>query len=218
MSAIIQNAIDASPKGATIQVTSAWRPGTNGHGRACVRVQDGGPGIPAERLGKLFTMFGTTKKSGTGLGLALAQKIVTAHEGTITVTSREGEGTAVEIALPAGSGSEERASILIVDDEEPRPRPGRFPRPPGTRAIGHHRGAAHAALRAGRPPSSPRHADSHANASTPSPRCSDRRRAARHRDAAYGSVETAGAPEAAPRYVQTDGSRKLELAVTPRRS
>lgn len=108
LSAIIQNAIDASPKGATIQVTSAWRPGTNGHGRACVRVQDGGPGIPAERLGKLFTMFGTTKKSGTGLGLALAQKIVTAHEGTITVTSREGEGTAVEIALPAGSGSEER--------------------------------------------------------------------------------------------------------------
>ena len=102
VSAILQNAIDASPQGATIEVTSAWRAGTNGHGRASVRIQDGGPGISPDRLGKLFTLFGTTKKSGTGLGLALAQKIVTAHEGTITVTSREGQGTAVEIALPVG--------------------------------------------------------------------------------------------------------------------
>jgi signal transduction histidine kinase len=36
------------------------------------------------------------------MGLALAQKIVTAHDGTITVASREGEGTVVEINLPAG--------------------------------------------------------------------------------------------------------------------
>jgi signal transduction histidine kinase len=67
---------------------------------ASIRVEDAGAGIPADRLGKLFTLFSTTKKSGTGLGLALAQKIVTAHDGTITVTSAAGRGTAVEISLP----------------------------------------------------------------------------------------------------------------------
>jgi signal transduction histidine kinase len=106
VSAVLQNAIDASPRGGTIRVSSTLQAGTNGDGRACVRVEDAGPGIPAERLGSVFTLFGTTKKSGTGLGLALAQKIVTAHDGTITVTSRVGEGTAVEIALPTGYQSD----------------------------------------------------------------------------------------------------------------
>jgi signal transduction histidine kinase len=64
-------------------------------------VQDAGRGIPRERLGTVFTLFSTTKKSGTGLGLALAQKIVTAHDGTITISSNEGEGTVVEIGLPS---------------------------------------------------------------------------------------------------------------------
>jgi len=100
-SVVLGNAMDASPAGATIRVASLVRQ-PNHVPLACIRVEDAGPGIPAERLGKLFTLFSTTKKSGTGLGLALAQKIVTAHDGTITITSREGQGTVVEINLPAG--------------------------------------------------------------------------------------------------------------------
>jgi signal transduction histidine kinase len=98
---VLGNAMDASPAGATIRVVSQLRPGLDHAARAAIRVEDAGPGIPPERLEKLFTLFSTSKKSGTGMGLALAQKIVTAHEGTITVASREGEGTAVEIILPA---------------------------------------------------------------------------------------------------------------------
>ena len=101
VSAVLSNAIDASPTGSTIRIASAFHPGPNGSSRASVRVQDAGKGIPRERLAMLFTLFSTTKKSGTGLGLALAQKIVTAHDGTITVTSKEGEGTVVEIGLPS---------------------------------------------------------------------------------------------------------------------
>ncbi len=100
-SAILSNAVDASPAGGTIRVASALRR-PNHVPLACIRIEDGGAGIPRERLGKLFTLFSTSKRSGTGMGLALAQKIVTAHDGTITVTSREGEGTVVEISLPAG--------------------------------------------------------------------------------------------------------------------
>jgi two-component system, NtrC family, sensor histidine kinase HydH len=98
-SVVLANAMEASPAGATIRVASAVRQ-PNHVPLACISVADAGPGIPSDRLGKLFTLFATSKKSGTGLGLALAQKIVTAHDGTITVTSREGEGTVVEINLP----------------------------------------------------------------------------------------------------------------------
>ena len=103
VSVVLSNAIDASPAGSTIRIASARHPGPNGSSTASVRVQDAGRGIPRERLGTVFTLFSTTKKSGTGLGLALAQKIVTAHDGTITVSSREGEGTVVEIGLPSHS-------------------------------------------------------------------------------------------------------------------
>jgi signal transduction histidine kinase len=99
---VLGNAMDASPAGATIRVVSQLRPGLDHAARAAIRVEDSGPGIPRERIDKLFTLFSTSKKSGTGMGLALAQKIVTAHQGTITVASREGEGTVVEINLPAG--------------------------------------------------------------------------------------------------------------------
>jgi signal transduction histidine kinase len=99
---VLGNAMDASPAGATIRVVSQLRPGQDHAARASIRVEDSGPGIPRERIDKLFTLFSTSKKSGTGMGLALAQKIVTAHQGTITVASRPGEGTVVEINLPAG--------------------------------------------------------------------------------------------------------------------
>jgi two-component system sensor histidine kinase AtoS len=98
-SVVLGNAMDASPAGSTIRIVSAVRQ-PNHVPLACVRVEDSGPGIPPERQARLFTLFATSKKSGTGLGLALAQKIVTAHDGTITVTSSEGAGTAVEISLP----------------------------------------------------------------------------------------------------------------------
>lgn len=99
VSVVLTNAIEASPEGATIRIVSALHQ-PNHVPFARIRIEDAGPGIPPERLTKLFTLFSTGKKSGTGLGLALAQKIVTAHDGSITVTSRPGEGTAVEITLP----------------------------------------------------------------------------------------------------------------------
>jgi two-component system sensor histidine kinase HydH len=108
VSVLLGNAMDASPAGATIRVVSLLRR-PNHVPLACIRVEDTGKGIPKERLGKLFTLFATGKKSGTGLGLALAQKIVTAHDGTISVSSKEGEGTVVEISLPAAERSTPRA-------------------------------------------------------------------------------------------------------------
>lgn len=65
-----------------------------------LRVADHGSGIPADDLEKIFIPFFTTRQNGTGLGLAVCQRIITNHGGTITPASRVGEGTEFVIQLP----------------------------------------------------------------------------------------------------------------------
>jgi signal transduction histidine kinase len=67
---------------------------------ATVRVRDNGCGIPEGKLAKIFNPFFTTKEKGTGLGMAIAKKIVDAHQGQLTVDSAEGRGTEFRITLP----------------------------------------------------------------------------------------------------------------------
>jgi two-component system sensor histidine kinase HydH len=64
-----------------------------------IRIRDNGHGISAENMAKIFDPFFTTKTRGTGLGLALCNKIVTEHNGTIHIESSPG-GTTVTIVLP----------------------------------------------------------------------------------------------------------------------
>ncbi len=64
--------------------------------------RDTGVGIPMEQLDALFTPFYTTKKRGTGLGLALTHKILEEHGGRIHIASDVGEGTTVTVVLPSG--------------------------------------------------------------------------------------------------------------------
>ena len=74
-----------------------------------VKIRDTGPGIPDERLKKIFDPFFTSKgpDEGEGLGLYIVQQIVKKYEGTISVESRLGVGTAFTIQFPV----EERACV-----------------------------------------------------------------------------------------------------------
>ena len=72
----------------------------NGGQQATVRVRDNGGGIAPERLDRVFNPFFTTKPNGTGLGMAIARKVVEAHGGTIDVASTPGQGTEFAVALP----------------------------------------------------------------------------------------------------------------------
>jgi two-component system, NtrC family, sensor histidine kinase PilS len=71
-----------------------------GEGALRVVVEDTGPGIPDEELGRIFDPFFTTRAGGTGLGLAIVARIVQAHGGVVTVHSQLGEGTRFAIWLP----------------------------------------------------------------------------------------------------------------------
>jgi signal transduction histidine kinase len=66
-----------------------------------VRVKDEGPGIAPQLLEQIFIPFFTTKARGTGLGLALCQRIVQHHGGSMEVRSVEGHGATFVIRLPA---------------------------------------------------------------------------------------------------------------------
>jgi two-component system nitrogen regulation sensor histidine kinase GlnL len=61
---------------------------------------DNGSGIAPDHLPRLFTPFFTTKSQGTGLGLAVSQRIVTQHGGTIRGESVPGQGTLFHVYLP----------------------------------------------------------------------------------------------------------------------
>ena len=66
-----------------------------------ITVFDNGPGIPAEALPKLFRPFFTTKANGTGLGLAVVQKIIVQHGGQVEARNRAEGGAAFIVTLPA---------------------------------------------------------------------------------------------------------------------
>ena len=68
--------------------------------RAIVAVQDRGNGIPPEDLAHIFDPYFTTRRAGTGIGLAIAKNIVEGLGGTIAIASRPGSGTDVTIELP----------------------------------------------------------------------------------------------------------------------
>jgi signal transduction histidine kinase len=65
-----------------------------------VDVIDTGCGISAEHLGRIFEPFFSTKKNGSGLGLAVSFGIIQNHQGRIEVTSQPGRGSQFTVILP----------------------------------------------------------------------------------------------------------------------
>jgi signal transduction histidine kinase len=94
---IILNGLQAMEGKGVLRVRTECAPG-----EAVVRISDTGPGIPRESLKKVFQPFHTTKRRGTGLGLAVAERIVSAHGGQILVESEAGKGSKFSILLPKG--------------------------------------------------------------------------------------------------------------------
>jgi PAS domain S-box-containing protein len=94
---VIQNGSQAMPEGGPLKVRT-WR---GSDGAACITITDRGVGIPADARDRIFNLYYTTKKGGTGIGLAQAFRAVQLHNGTIRFASEVGVGSTFEIILPA---------------------------------------------------------------------------------------------------------------------
>ena len=79
------------------------RTATNGERRVEISVTDSGPGIPLEKLPRLFDSFFTTKEDGMGLGLAIARSIIDAHRGRISAENNSDGGATFRFDLPIGA-------------------------------------------------------------------------------------------------------------------
>jgi signal transduction histidine kinase len=75
--------------------------------RLALSVEDNGVGIPPEHRERIFEVFYSTRKGGTGLGLAVVERIARAHGGELEVESRPGVGTRVAVVLPVAAMSAE---------------------------------------------------------------------------------------------------------------
>jgi signal transduction histidine kinase len=99
---LLMNAAQAMPDGGRI-VVSASREGRS----LALIVADDGPGIPEEMRTRVFDPFFTTRESGTGLGLAVVQQIVSQHGGQIEVEQNGAQGARFVVRIPIRNGGRE---------------------------------------------------------------------------------------------------------------
>lgn len=91
----VSNASQAMPDGGTITLGATCE-----GGRMKLTFSDEGSGISPEDVGKIFQPYFTTKDVGIGLGLAITERIVKEHGGSIAVESTLGSGTTITVSLP----------------------------------------------------------------------------------------------------------------------
>ncbi len=92
---VVVNAMQAMPDGGDLSFAASADDET-----AEIRISDTGSGIPPELREKIFHLYFSTKKEGSGIGLAMTFRIVQLHDGTIGFDSEPGKGTTFLIRLP----------------------------------------------------------------------------------------------------------------------
>ena len=100
---LLRNALDACGAGDQIMLSTRAE-----DGEVTVQVTDTGSGMSAEVLEKAFTPYFSTKKTGTGLGLPTARRIIEMHGGTLELNSDPERGTQFTIRLPRAPASREK--------------------------------------------------------------------------------------------------------------
>ncbi|MCL2013049.1 MAG: ATP-binding protein [Cystobacterineae bacterium] len=92
---LLLNACQVTPPGQTLKLETELEGNV-----AKISVQDSGPGIPPELLGKIFDPYFTTREKGTGLGLSIVRTLVENHGGSIEVTTELNVGSCFIVRLP----------------------------------------------------------------------------------------------------------------------
>lgn len=107
---LLANAVQHSPRGSTVRVSAQPSPAPL-RGLVCA-VEDEGPGLQPADLQRVFEPFFSRRSGGTGMGLAIAQRFVEAHGGSLTAGNRAGGGAVFTVFLP--EAAEERAGARLA--------------------------------------------------------------------------------------------------------
>ena len=92
---VVINGEQAMPRGGALRIAAR-----RDNGNAVIEVRDQGNGIPKEIQEKIFELYFTTKKGGSGIGLAQTYQIMQWHYGSVDFESAEGQGTTFRLRLP----------------------------------------------------------------------------------------------------------------------
>lgn len=92
---LVLNAVEAQEGGGRVELSLEGEPSW-----AVIRVEDRGPGVPEDLLDDIWDPDVTTKRHGTGLGLAMVRQTVVHHGGSVTAANRDGGGASFEVRLP----------------------------------------------------------------------------------------------------------------------
>jgi len=92
---VMINGVQAMPEGGTLRVSVSRK-----NGQAIAEIQDQGTGIPEDMREKIFTLYFTTKKTGSGIGLAMAYRVMQLHHGFVDFRPAPERGTTFELSMP----------------------------------------------------------------------------------------------------------------------
>lgn len=92
---VVLNGIQVMPKGGELTISAR-----RDEDMVVTEIRDQGSGIPADVQDKIFELYFTTKKGGTGIGLAQTYQILQWHYGSVDFESMEGKGTTFRLRLP----------------------------------------------------------------------------------------------------------------------
>ncbi len=112
---LVGNAVRVCGSPALVSIETEQRTAEGGGSEICVRIVDHGPGIPDDVKPRIFDKFYRGKEAGSaGLGLTIAQQVVTAHAGQLRVVDTPGGGATFEVCLPALDEDEDEAADLAL--------------------------------------------------------------------------------------------------------
>jgi signal transduction histidine kinase len=104
---VVLNGVQAMSAGGTLQIRAL-----KDDSAALIEVIDQGPGIAPEIRDKVFNLYFTTKKTGSGIGLAMSYRVLQLHHGSLDFKTEVGRGTTFRLVLPLSKADQGRQAEL----------------------------------------------------------------------------------------------------------
>jgi signal transduction histidine kinase len=117
---VVLNGVQAMPQGGVLGINAR----RDEHGSIVTEIHDQGGGIPAEIQEKIFELYFTTKKGGSGIGLAQTYQVLQWHYGSVDFDSVAGQGTTFRLSLPCAESPAEANGTASPGVPQPLAAPG----------------------------------------------------------------------------------------------